>query len=406
LPQSTVYVTVVSGALPTEPVTTVNKDAPEAPAVTEFPTSVPTYASACSGSVRYSSACSCVGAIKKETTAATPTTTIYVTECALPSPTAEACGSVLSGSDSRQYQVECGVSYSGESSISAVAVGSYNDCFKACEGNSACGSFSFDSGACSTNCKLFGFYDAITKDSSSTANSGFTPGTARDGTCGTGMCGAAVLGGTAYKDSYLVACRSSYSFDQKSAVRGSPFTATSFLDCLDQCDDIYECNFMSFDSSKFTENCAMFSKDRISIDVLNANPYVDSAKALVDVGGPPGIKLLADPSECPVYPDSNKCMNGPDKYPIHSSGYRYSGACGKVFGPKNPTSGPITISTLTVNTFAQCFDACDKNNHCYYMNFAKTATPAVNNCQFLKAEDRYIKSTPNADFDALFFPRG
>lgn len=40
--------------------------------VTVVPSSVPTYASACSGSVRYSSACSCWGVAKSTVTAATP----------------------------------------------------------------------------------------------------------------------------------------------------------------------------------------------------------------------------------------------------------------------------------------------------------------------------------------------
>lgn len=44
------------------------------------PTNIPTYASACSGSVRYSSACSCVGATAATVTAAQPTVTETSTE--------------------------------------------------------------------------------------------------------------------------------------------------------------------------------------------------------------------------------------------------------------------------------------------------------------------------------------
>jgi len=59
--------------------------------VTVTPSSIPAYASACSGSLRYSSACSCVGATHTTTTAATPTSTTTVTStvtiCANPLPT-------------------------------------------------------------------------------------------------------------------------------------------------------------------------------------------------------------------------------------------------------------------------------------------------------------------------------
>ncbi|KAK8068826.1 Phospholipase A2 [Apiospora phragmitis] len=47
--------------------------------VTVFPTAVPTYASACSGAVRYSSACSCWGVSAAFTTAPTPVVTVTVT---------------------------------------------------------------------------------------------------------------------------------------------------------------------------------------------------------------------------------------------------------------------------------------------------------------------------------------
>jgi hypothetical protein len=48
----------------------------EARQVTVVPTSIPAYASPCSGSVRYSSACSCIGVTATVTTAATPTTVV------------------------------------------------------------------------------------------------------------------------------------------------------------------------------------------------------------------------------------------------------------------------------------------------------------------------------------------
>ena len=116
---------------------------------------------------------------------------------------------------------------------------------------------------------------------------------------------------------------------------------------------------MSFDSSKFTANCAMFSKAGVSSDVLTSNPYVDSAKALVQTSGPSGISLLADPADCPIYDGSQGCASGDRKTPLHSTGYKYTAACGRKYVPSGPGSGSVAVSTLTVNTFAQCFDACD-----------------------------------------------
>ncbi|MCJ1401562.1 hypothetical protein MMC11_004778 [Xylographa trunciseda] len=51
--------------------------------MTVTPSSIPSYASACSGSVRYSSACSCIGVTKSTTTAPTPITTKTVTATAV-----------------------------------------------------------------------------------------------------------------------------------------------------------------------------------------------------------------------------------------------------------------------------------------------------------------------------------
>ncbi|MCJ1417066.1 hypothetical protein MMC32_003405 [Xylographa parallela] len=51
-------------------------------AVTVSPSAVPTYASACSGTSRYSSACSCFGVTHSTSTAPTPSTTITVTATA------------------------------------------------------------------------------------------------------------------------------------------------------------------------------------------------------------------------------------------------------------------------------------------------------------------------------------
>jgi hypothetical protein len=51
--------------------------------ITQVPSSIPSYASACSGSVRYSSACSCIGVTRSTVTAPTPSTTVTVTATAL-----------------------------------------------------------------------------------------------------------------------------------------------------------------------------------------------------------------------------------------------------------------------------------------------------------------------------------
>jgi hypothetical protein len=57
----------------------------EARQVTVIPTAVPAYASACSGTARYSSACSCFKVTGVTTTAPTPTKTITVTVTPKPS---------------------------------------------------------------------------------------------------------------------------------------------------------------------------------------------------------------------------------------------------------------------------------------------------------------------------------
>ncbi|MCJ1283027.1 hypothetical protein MMC26_002354 [Xylographa opegraphella] len=54
----------------------------EARQMTDIPTAIPTYASACSGSARYSSACSCIGVTATTSTAPTPTMTVTVTATA------------------------------------------------------------------------------------------------------------------------------------------------------------------------------------------------------------------------------------------------------------------------------------------------------------------------------------
>lgn len=52
--------------------------------VTDVPSDIPTYASACSGAVRYSSACSCIGVTAETITANSPVTTVTVSQTVTP----------------------------------------------------------------------------------------------------------------------------------------------------------------------------------------------------------------------------------------------------------------------------------------------------------------------------------
>jgi len=126
---------------------------------------------------------------------------------ALNGPDPTICGSTMTGPDSRHYQVQCGVAYTGSSSLGSVTASTYQDCFNQCDSNTQCGAFTFDSSICSGNCQLLAYYDSMTTTSSLTANSGFTPASARNYTCGSGICGQAVYGGGSINDGYLIACR-------------------------------------------------------------------------------------------------------------------------------------------------------------------------------------------------------
>ena len=112
---------------------------------------------------------------------------------------------------------------------------------------------------------------------------------------------------------------------------------------------------MAFDSSKLSSNCAMFARTATSTDLLTANADVDSAKALP---GKPGDFVLSSPdtTSCPNYDlTPGTCSSNPALKPDHPTGYRYTSQCKNTY---KPGAGAI-VSTLTVNTFAQCLDACD-----------------------------------------------
>lgn len=153
--------------------------------------------------------------------------------------------------------------------------------------------------------------------------------------------------------------RSSYSFTQGSDIAGSPFTASSFKDCLLQCDNSDYCNYMSFDSLKFESNCAMFERGGvISVDYLKADANIDSAKALVAQTGGSGGSLSPDVSACPST-TAGTCSSGTLKTYHYNKppakAFTYTGACTTRYASSNPAK----VSTLTVNTFLQCLDACD-----------------------------------------------
>jgi len=72
---STVYVTTTAGPLQRKRFAAGEVNDLAVRQVTVVPSAVPTYASACSGSARYSSACSCAGVTRTTITASTPLTT-------------------------------------------------------------------------------------------------------------------------------------------------------------------------------------------------------------------------------------------------------------------------------------------------------------------------------------------
>ncbi|MCJ1242837.1 hypothetical protein MMC30_000032 [Trapelia coarctata] len=75
------FMKVVVTPAPTTITVTLNykaKRSMEKRQITVVPSAVPTYASACSGTSKYSSACSCWGITKTTSTAPTPTVTVYV----------------------------------------------------------------------------------------------------------------------------------------------------------------------------------------------------------------------------------------------------------------------------------------------------------------------------------------
>lgn len=103
----------------------------------------------------------------------------------------------------------------------------------------------------------------------------------------------------------------------------------------------------------------MFERGGVSLDYLKADPNIDSAKALVGqtagVSGP----LSPDELDCPTYsPTSGTCSAGTlTAYHYNappSKPFTYTAACKTRY-----TGSSSKTSTLTVNTYLQCLDACD-----------------------------------------------
>lgn len=127
---------------------------------------------------------------------------------ALTGPEPSTCDTILTGGlPSSSYKVQCGITYTAESSLGISTASSYTGCFNSCAANSKCSAFSFDSSICTNNCKLLAFTDDLSVDSSTTISSGFTPGNAREYSCGSAICGTSVNGAGSNGDGYLVACR-------------------------------------------------------------------------------------------------------------------------------------------------------------------------------------------------------
>lgn len=115
---------------------------PSLSGTTVFPTNVPPYvASACSSgnaiSSRFASACSCAGATKVTSTAATPTVTIVVPKPSMPG---TQCPTGLSGSQGTLYRCDQNAQ-DGQTCY----------CFQNVDGNNYCGESSGCGNACVTN---------------------------------------------------------------------------------------------------------------------------------------------------------------------------------------------------------------------------------------------------------------
>lgn len=152
-PVFTTTVTVSTFAGDTPSVTAAKRQATGG-AITTSPTAVPTYASACSGTVRYSSACSCFGITKTTTTVATSTTTATVTATIVPGPR-PVCGSVIQGEGpcACTYSVACNQKWVGGRIIATLNLLSETDCVNSCDHYDNC--FNVDYSRTTGVCNIF-----------------------------------------------------------------------------------------------------------------------------------------------------------------------------------------------------------------------------------------------------------
>ena len=101
---------------------------------------VPTYASACSGTSRYSSACSCWGFTVSTTTAATPTVTVTATTTATPTQTS--CPELQNPYTSVNgvvYNLVCSSYYNfGANGLGHVSTPDFQSCVEVCSNTPSC----------------------------------------------------------------------------------------------------------------------------------------------------------------------------------------------------------------------------------------------------------------------------
>ncbi|EPS41752.1 hypothetical protein H072_4351 [Dactylellina haptotyla CBS 200.50] len=137
--------------------------------ITQIPSIVPAYASACSGTSKYSSACSCLGVTTAVITQETPTQVITVTSTVTPTVTISTiissnlivatstvtvstvlsqpvCNNNIAGHGSCNciYGTICNASFTPNQPGALRTVSSFMDCLLLCDNNGACGSASYD----------------------------------------------------------------------------------------------------------------------------------------------------------------------------------------------------------------------------------------------------------------------
>lgn len=153
--------TTYTGTLDVE-VNNANKKRATTGAVTVSPSAVPAYASACSGTSRYSSACSCAGVTPSYITAPAPTTTVTVTANTITTTTVTTAIATATQSATYTDKIPCGQNINGPgdgyvitviceakpspqgTTLSTRTVGDWDQCVKIADDNSLCTSFTYE----------------------------------------------------------------------------------------------------------------------------------------------------------------------------------------------------------------------------------------------------------------------